>query len=108
MNTWEAQELANLGDYEAPEITNRQLTLACKVLLAFSAPLGPNPSLIRATTNFACCRAGMHPTEGADEVACGIKAAKMLHRSETRDSNNPGHWAWTIPIARMMNLHMVN
>ena len=64
--------------------------------------------LVQATLNYANCRTGNHPTVGADEVACGVEAIKMLHISEIRDSNNPGSWAWTIPLARVMNLHIVN
>ena len=64
--------------------------------------------LVQATINCACCRTGYHPTEGADEVACGVEAIKMLCISEIRDSNNPGGWCWTIPLARLMNLPIVN
>ena len=84
------------------------MTLAHKVFLGFNAPLGPNPHLVQATLNCAKCRTRNHPTEGADEVVCGVEAIKMLHISVIRDSNNPGSWAWTIPLARLMNLHIVN
>ena len=40
---------------------------------------------------------------------CGVEAFKMLHVSEIKDSKNPGDsWAWTIPLMRLMNLHIVN
>ena len=60
-------------------------------MLGFNGPLGPNPLLVQATLNHACCRTGHHPTEGADEISCGVEAIKMLHISEIRDSNNPCH-----------------
>ena len=77
-------------------------------MLGFNRPLGPNPYLVQATLNYANCRTGNHPTVGADEVVCGVEAIKMLCISEIRDSNNPGSWAWTIPLARVMNPHIVN
>ena len=89
------------------------MRLAQKVLqicpaLAFNAPLGPNPLLMQATNNFARCCVGDHPAVGADELTCGIEAMFMLHQSQTNDSNNPGHFAWAIPIICLMNLHIVN
>ena len=41
-------------------------------------------------------------------MACGVEAIKMLCVTEIRNSNNPGGWAWTIPLVRLMNLHIVN
>ena len=109
MCTEEAENLANLGDCDAPQPNSRQLNLAHKVFLGFNGPVGPNPYLVQATLNFAKCRTGIHPTEGSDEVACGVEAFKMLHISEIKDSKNPGdNWTWTIPLMRLMNLHIVN
>ena len=36
------------------------------------------------------------------------EAIKMSCISEIRDSNNPGGWTWTIPLVRLMNLHIAN